>query len=89
MQRTDRSQYFEVWVRSAIKPWIKQGSIVERDFRESSQIEVLAGAIAEGLCEKYNDQKLDPGQCARAAREAYLELNTFNPRPLFGSEEPL
>ena len=36
------------------------------------QIEVVAGSCAEHLAEQYGD-KLDPSECARAAREVVIE----------------
>ena len=91
MQRHDRTQYFEVWVRSenlhnGVR--IRNGSIVERQFGDEVKIEITAGAIAEGIAEKYSDP-IDPGEAARAARQAFLELNSLNPRPVLGDEEPL
>lgn len=88
MQRPDRTQYFEVWVRSAARPRLQRATIVERNFQAEARIEVAAGAIAEELCEKYNDT-LDPSEVARAARQAFLELNRENPRPQLGNEAPL
>lgn len=88
MQRTDKTQYFEVWIRSCIKPRLRRGSIVERDFNAEVKIEILAGAIAEEMCESFDDT-LDPGEVARLARTAFLELNNENPRPLLGDEAPL
>ena len=88
MQRPAGSQYFEVWVRSSAKPRILRATIVERDFREAAQIELVAGAIAEGLCERYGDTR-DPSEVARAAVEAYRELNLTNPRPTLGDERPI
>lgn len=88
MQRTDKTQYFEVWVRSESKPRIRHGTIVERDFRAEAKIEIVAGAMAEGLCEKYDDT-LDPGEVAKNARQAFIELNHENPKPILGGEAPL
>lgn len=87
-RRTNGTQYFEVWVRSSARPQIQRASIVERDFREAAQVELLAGAIAEGLAESYGDQR-SPSEVARAAREAYYALNLTNPRPGVGSVDPI
>lgn len=86
MQRPDRTQYFEVWVRSGIH---RKGSIVERDFQERMRIELLAGAIAEDVAESFLDSDIDPSECARRAVEAYLEINLDNPRPVLGDEAVL
>lgn len=88
MQRTDKTQYFEVWVRSEIKPSLRRGTVVERDFRAETKIEICAGAIAEEMCEAFDDT-LDPGEVARQAKLAFLELNNENPRPVLGSEAPV
>jgi hypothetical protein len=61
---------------------------VERSFQEATKIELAAGAIAEGLCDRYKDKR-DPSDVARSALEAYRELNLTNPRPLYGDERPL
>lgn len=87
-RRTDGTQYFEVWVRSSAKQQIQRASIVERDFREAGRIEVLAGAIAEGLAEDYGDHR-DPSEVVRAAREAYYALNLTNPRLGLGTVDPI
>jgi hypothetical protein len=86
MQRKNGTQYFEVWVRSAIRPELRRGSIVERDFRAKAQIPILAGAIAEGLAESFQDPKLDPSDVAQAAAEAYHELELESPDPKLGDE---
>lgn len=83
MQRQDKTQYFEVWIRSGIH---RKGSIIERDFQERMRIEVLAGAIAEDMAESFNDSDMDPSECARRAVEAYLEISLDNPRPVLGDE---
>lgn len=91
MERKDRSQYFEIWVRSAKLHRgmrIRNGTIVERDFNAEVKIEAAAGAIAESIAEKYDDP-IDPGEIARAARTAFLELNHENPKPILGDEDPL
>lgn len=89
MQRPNGTQYFEVWVRSSIKPELRRGSIIERDFRASTAIEILAGALAEDLAESYNDSALDPSEVARFAREAWRELDAENPIPALGTERRL
>lgn len=78
MQRVDRSQYIEVWVRSHAKPWIKQGTIVERAQGSSRKVVLAAGALAEALCDKYGDDR-DSTVVAHLAQEAINEMTFDNP----------
>ena len=91
MQRIDHSQYFEMCVSSdrafkGNRPQLR--SIVERDFNAQAKLEILAGALAEDLCERFG-AKLDPGQVAKTAKSVFLELNSENPKPVLGLEKPL
>lgn len=93
MQRTDKSQYFEICVSSDRtfknaynRPQLR--SIVERDFNSEVKLEAVAGALAEELCERFG-ATLDPGEVARAARSLYLDFNRTNPRPVLGDEAPI
>jgi len=88
MQRPNNAQYFEVWVRSSADPRIRNGSIIERHAGEGKSIELLAGALAEGLCEKYGDDR-DSCDVAKAAREAYREICLEKPVAVLCDEPPL
>lgn len=73
-QRADRSIYWEVMVRSRLMPRLLKVGIIEFEKRDqANKIMVLAGALAEELCEQYKDT-LDPGSVARTARDCYREL---------------
>ena len=93
MQRTDRTLYFEVLVNSNVRsvPQLKAKGIHEHGQDETStegqKLGLLAGALAEGLCERYGDT-LDPGACARAAIDAHRELMNENPHVRMGDELP-
>jgi hypothetical protein len=90
MRRTnDQTQYFAVWVRSQNQPHRLLGTIVERGFNEAVLIEAAAGAVAEEVCEKFEDDKLDPSFVALQARSIYQEFIIKNPRPIPGGDEPL
>lgn len=78
MKRVDGSQYFEVWVRSSARPWLRQGTIVEREQGSSRQIVLSAGALAESLCDKYGDNR-DSCDVAKAAQQAINEMTFENP----------
>lgn len=86
MVRADRTQYIEVWVRSAARPEIRQGIIIERDSRTRAQLPFVAGAIAENLCAKYGDNR-DSCEIAHAAEKAFTELDLEN--PFLGDEAKL
>ena len=82
----DKTQHFEVWVRSAINPKILMGRVVERGvFRERDMIFLVAINNAIDINEKHLDN-LDPDQIARAAVEAYDELIADNPTPKIAEE---
>lgn len=89
MQREDRTQYFELWVRSESQQHRLFGTIVERGFNEPTMIEMAAGALAEEVCEKCSDDKLDPSFVSRQALDAYHQLNLTNPNAQLGDEAPL
>ena len=77
-QRADTSIYWEVMVRSGVRPRLLKVGILEFERRDQAEkIMVLAGALAEELCEQYHDT-LDPGSVARAARDCYRELLSEN-----------
>ena len=84
-QRKDKSQYIEVWVRSKARPEVQRATIVERTFGEAALVEVAAAAIMETFWTSRSNEH-DPSEIARVAREAYLQLNTTDPRPTFGNE---
>lgn len=67
-QREDGTRYYDVRVRSKTKPMISWQGILEYP-APHQKVAVLAGALAEELCEKYGDSKLDPSECARRALE--------------------
>lgn len=90
MQRRNKSLYFEVRVRSEVKPRVKKVGIFEKmedGKREAQKIAILAGAMAEELCEQYNDT-LDPSNVAKAAVEAYREVLLEQKEFLAGYEAP-
>ena len=77
----DKSLYWEVKVRSAIRPRIKKIGIVEVEHgvNQSIKVGVLAAAMAEELCEQYHDM-LDPAVIERAARGLYERTIADNPQ---------
>ena len=84
----DGTYYFSVLVPSKVKPRLfKQGIIEFKRSDQSQVIGALAGALAEELCEQYNDT-LDPSSCAHSAMDAYVELMADNPQIMFGDELP-
>ena len=91
MQRTDKSLYFEVLVSSNVRnmPQLKAKGIHEfgqdASSTEGQKLGLLAGALAEGLCERYGDT-LEPSNCARAAIEAHSDLMRENPHVRMGDE---
>lgn len=89
MQRVDETQYFELWVRSETQSHRLFGTIVERGFNEVTLIEFAAGALAEEVCEKCGDEKLDPSFVASQALKIYHDYCLTNPRPQLGDEDPL
>lgn len=86
MKRLGTSQYyFEVWVRSAVRPDVKQGTIVERSPDERRDLMIAAGALCENLLEKYGGGQ-DPDRVARLTGDTY---DRMNPSPRIGNERPL
>jgi hypothetical protein len=74
-RRADSSYYFEVRVRSVVKPNLIRIGIVEyrEDARIPQKIAALAGALAEELDERYHDT-IEPSAAAATALECYREL---------------
>jgi hypothetical protein len=91
MQRQDRSLYYEVLVRSRVRPDLKAKGIHEFgqdvESTEGQKLGLLAGALAEHLCLQYSDT-LEPSNCARAAINAHRELMAENPHVRMGDELP-
>jgi hypothetical protein len=89
MRRPDKTLYFEVLVRSVVKPMLKNKGILEfeRGINQRGVIGTLAGALAEALCEKYSDT-LDPSTVAATAEKAYARLMSENPT-VFGIGDEL
>jgi len=81
--------YFEVWVRSAARPDVKNGTIVDRGIRERRDIMIAAGALTEQLMENYGDGGQDPDRCAETAGRAYDQMLMTNPIPRAGDERPI
>ena len=87
MQRDDKTLYFEMKVRSEVKPTVKVMGILEAADAKPQTIAALGGALAETLCEKYADT-LDPSTVATAAVVTYRELISENPHIFLGHEAP-
>jgi hypothetical protein len=57
-----------------VKPGVMRRGILEWErSNQAQQVGILAGAIAEELCEHYSDT-IDPSDCARAAMAAYTKV---------------
>lgn len=81
--------YFEVLVRSSVRRFHKMKGIIEHEpTNQSEKIGYLAGYLAEEMADRYEENRLDPSDCARAAIEAYLELMAENPQVGIGDEIP-
>ena len=90
MKRLGTSEYyFEVWVRSAVRPDVKQGSIVDRSHHERRDIAVVAAALAVNLMDQYGEGQQDPDRAASAAMNAYDTMTTLNPIPKVGDEKSI
>ena len=87
MRRVDQSYYFELKVRSEVKPLVKALGILEAKEADAVKVAALAGALAEHLCEKYSD-KLNPEFVARQAYTAYIELMSDTPSAILGDIAP-
>lgn len=78
LQRPDRSIYWELSVRSQVRPNLLRIGNIELERRDqTAKVMVLAAAIAEELCEKYGDT-LDPSTVAVTARDCYREILSEN-----------
>lgn len=90
---SDHTLYYEVLVSSQVRcvPQLKNKGILEfmKEPRERTRQKVglLAGALAEDLCDRYSDT-LDPGSCAKAAMDCLDELMSENPHVGWGDEAP-
>lgn len=92
MRRKDGSEFIEICVssdRTYKGPYNRpqMRSVIERNFAATAKIEVLAGALAEDLCEKYG-ATLDPSEVARTAAEVYRQIVKDNPKPTESDPEP-
>jgi hypothetical protein len=89
MQRQDHSLYFEVLVNSRVKtnPQMKMKGILEHPDTTKQKVGLLAGALAEELCERHGSD-VDPSEAARYGMEAYRELLMDNPHVAPGDELP-
>lgn len=87
-QRPDKTVYYEVKVRSEVKPYLKCVGIVEHKEGDNNihRVGLLAGALAEQLCEKYDDT-LDPGNVYLTCVEFYRQMMS-NPQVQPGNELP-
>lgn len=92
-RRPDKTMYYEVLVSSVVKPGLKNKGILE--FSRSNQkkeVAVLAGALAEDFCDKYNDTA-DPRDAFLAAERAYDKVMALllgsgtAPTPQLGDEQ--
>lgn len=85
-QREDNTLYWEVGVRSEVKPTvIKIGMLEFGNSNEQQKLGILAGAVAEQLCEEYQDT-VEPSAVAHTAMEVYQELMAENPHIRTGTE---
>lgn len=78
-------------MRCLTRPRIIKVGIVEfgkeSTARTRLQVEVLAGALAEMLCEQYGDM-LDPDEVARGAGQVFQDTMDANPHAQPGYELP-
>lgn len=90
MKRIDgkNTYYFEVWVRSVKHPERIFGTIVDRCHDERHNVGIAAGALAEEIAERFDEDR-DPDKTARVAMGAYDRLNQLNPIPRWGDEKPI
>jgi len=91
MRRRDKSIYLEIFVRSEIRPNLLKKGIVEHGVtsqaKECQGVGILAGAMAEELCNQFNDT-LEPSAVAQGAMDCYTELVAENPILTPGEELP-
>lgn len=90
MQRTDRTLYYEIEVRSVTKPQSLFQGILEvgKNTNEEKAVMILAGAMAEEIAARLGDNQIDPGKIASTAGICYRELHQENPHILAGNEMP-
>ena len=88
MRMDGRGYYFRVFVRSVSHPDRLMAQDVDRGADERRNMGIAAGAMAEALGEKYNENR-DPDSAAQAAMGAYDRLNALNPIPNWDDEKPL
>ncbi len=86
-QRTDRSIYLEVSVRSVLRPNHLLMGILEHDEITDNALMVLAGALAEELCVRFGDT-VDPDIVAHTAVACYHEMVEENVVLQPGNELP-
>lgn len=73
-RRPNKTQYYKVRVYSKVKPNSAFEGIEEWEPEDQAQrIGVLAGALAEELCVRFQDT-IDPSDCAHAGVRAYRRL---------------
>ena len=83
-QRADKTMYYEVLVSSQVRtnPQLKNKGILEfergAEERTRQKLGMLAGALAEDLCEKYGDT-LDPSDVANAVMEWFIDAKMGMP----------
>jgi hypothetical protein len=73
-RRVDRTYYYEVRVRSIVRPNLIRIGIVNQ--RDEHLIAAVAGAIAEELNERYGDM-IEPSAVARTAQSLFHDLMQF------------
>lgn len=86
-RRPDGTYYWQISVRSIVRPNLLRNGIVEANNSNPQLVGILAGALAEELCERYAD-KLDPSSVARAAISLFKEMEARNPQARPGYELP-
>lgn len=86
-RRPDGTHYWQISVRSIVRPTLLRNGIIEAAAANSQLVGCLAGALAEELCERYND-KLDPSSVANTATQLFQQLQQRNPEARPGYEPP-
>ena len=91
MQRKNKSVYFDIYVRSEVRPTVLKKSLMEHgehtQQKERQLLGVLAGAMAEELCAQYGDT-LEPSAVARGMMELYDDMVAQYPILTLGDEQP-